>query len=76
MTGFDLREGDEMRTRTLAAVAFVAAAIFAVGAAVAIAGSRPAVRAELSGYKEPRPSPAPGRERSRPRSARGRSVTS
>ncbi|MGZ8567679.1 MAG: hypothetical protein ACXWXS_11570 [Actinomycetota bacterium] len=52
MTGFDLREGDEMRTRTLAAVAFVAAAIFAVGAAVAIAGSRPAVRAELSGYKE------------------------
>ena len=41
-----------MRRRSLAAVAFVAAAIFAVGAAVAIAGSRPAVRAELTGYKE------------------------
>jgi hypothetical protein len=41
-----------MRTRTLAAAAFAAAAVFAVGAAVATAGSRTDVRAQLSGYKE------------------------
>ena len=41
-----------MRTRTLVVAASVAATIFAVGAAVAAAGSRTHVRAELSGYKE------------------------
>jgi hypothetical protein len=40
------------RSRTLAAAAFATAAIFAVGAAVAAAGSRTNVRAQLSGYKE------------------------
>ena len=41
-----------MRKRTLAVVAFAAAAIFAIGAVVAIAGSRSHIRASLTGYKE------------------------
>jgi CHRD domain len=41
-----------MRKRTLAVVALAAAAIFAIGAVVAVAGSRSHVRASLTGYKE------------------------
>ena len=38
-----------MRKRTLAVVALAAAAIFAIGAVVAVAGSRSHVRASLTG---------------------------